>query len=328
MNKYIHSICFLLPLFMACSSENQYEEHDKKEIQISASINNPVTKVNNKGDAFIKDDVFNLYNTGYEPSKTLANRYAQYKYTENKQPETNGNKCSAINKGLTWENILRDGNRYFFTATSEPEISAVYTDQSRLEDINKCDFLVARKVHKVATERWKPVHLKFHHVLCKVNISVEVPIGNLDFAQNALTKAVLINRQTTFKVDYSPTYTDEDKAITTSGTGSADQEITLYKVSANVANNKQTYVYQAIIPSQSTLEGTGFAQFTIGGKTYTYKSTSSNNQMLALKQGWITQIKLRIEPSSNIPIELGTIKLLPWNEASADLGELEPEQQP
>ncbi|MCD8135106.1 MAG: hypothetical protein LUH01_03760 [Parabacteroides gordonii] len=43
-----------------------------------------------------------------------------------------------------------------------------------------------------------------------------------------------------------------------------------------------------------------------------------------MTQGKITQIRLRIEPSSAKPIELEPVKLAPWKGTTADVGELEP----
>lgn len=246
------ALAALLPIFFACSSEDDspVQGGEPQEVQVSIS-----TRATADGDEWTwqNGDAINLYVTGYGSTS----------------PETTT---------LTYTN----GAWLTFNATLPASVEACYPETATLTsftipDNQSAGIAAADYMTTVSSQQLNGTNLSLtlEHRLCKVIVTINDYIGYTD------TPTVANERFSSY-----PTISYSDGGWT--GTGSITNNITPFKTESN-ADGKHTY--QAIVAPASSYEPfmtltvngrsrtVNCEQALVSGNAYTFTLTVSNNEL-------------------------------------------------
>lgn len=329
---YIMLSAFLLTV-SACSSEDivpkEIEENADADVQLAVSIANSDagTRAGNNESffktSFTTDDEIRFVNTQYFSVPDFTQESSKFSYDPEKSQKLNRSIFTQTDKpAMTWNSFHLTSYAFTFEAAYYPEktyFTEVPSNQSSKKGFQSADLLLAH--HRTTLDdRYKEIHLKFHHVFCMVKLIIDVPVGLGGLPTDALQGAELKNIKRGYEVDYSQTISNDGvrsvKGVVTGEKTSTD--VQMWEQSKETKNDVQTYNYYAIIPYQEEITD-DFIHFKVKvGKTVkTYRFKPADKQ-ISLSRSYITVLRLKLDEEGGLPVLLSA-EIKDWDTAWADM---------
>lgn len=330
---YILLSAFLLTV-SACGSEDivlNEEENMDAEVQLAVSIagSDDGTRAGNNETffktSFTKDDQIRFVNTQYFSVPNFTQKSSIFSYDSEKSNNSNYSIFTQTGESaMTWNSFHLTSYAFTFEAAYYPEnayFTEVPSDQSSEKNFQSADLLLAH--HRTTLDnRYKEIHLKFHHVFCMVKLIIDVPVGIGGLPTNALQGAELKNIKRGYEVDYSQTISNDGvrsaKGVPVTGDNTST-DVQMWVQSKETKNDVQTYNYYAIIPYQEQITD-DFIHFKVkvGNTVNTYRFKPADQGQISLRRSYITVLKLKLDEEGGLPVLLSA-EIKDWDTASADM---------
>lgn len=331
---YIMLSAFLLTV-SACSSEDivpkEIEENADADVQLAVSIANSDagTRAGNNESffktSFTTDDEIRFVNTQYFSVPDFTQKSSKFSYDSEKSKNSDYSIFTQTDKpAMTWNSFHLTSYAFTFEAAYYPGktyFTEVPSDQSSKEKFQSADLLLAH--HRTTLDdRYKEIHLKFHHVFCMVKLIIDVPVGIGGLPTDALQGAELKNIKRGYEVDYSQTISNDGvrsvKGVSVTGENTST-DVQMWEQSKETKNDVQTYNYYAIIPYQEEITD-DFIHFKVqvGNMVKTYRFKPADQGQISLNRSYITVLKLKLNEEDGLPVLLSA-EIKDWDTASADM---------
>ena len=327
---YIMLSAFLLTV-SACSSEDivpkEIEENADADVQLAVSIAGTRAGSNESffKTSFTEDDEIRFVNTQYFSVPNFTQKSSIFLYDSEKSNTSNYSIFTQTGESaMTWNRFHLTSYAFTFEAAYYPEnayFTEVPSDQSSEKKFQSADLLLAH--HRTTLDnRYKEIHLKFHHVFCMVKLIIDVPVGIGGLPTNALQGAELKNIKRGYEVDYSQTISNDGvrsvKGVPVTGDNTST-DVQMWVQSKETKNDVQTYNYYAIIPYQEQITD-DFIHFKVkvGNTVKTYRFKPADQGQISLRRSYITVLKLKLDEEGGLPVLLSA-EIKDWDTASADM---------
>lgn len=331
---YIMLSAFLLTV-SACSSEDivpkEIEENADADVQLAVSIANSDagTRAGNNETffktSFTTADEIRFVNTQYFSVPDFTQESSKFSYDPEKSEKLNKSIFTQTDESaMTWNSFHLTSYAFTFEAAYYPGktyFTEVPSDQSSKEKFQSADLLLAH--HRTTLDdRYKEIHLKFHHVFCMVKLIIDVPVGIGGLPTDALQGAELKNIKRGYEVDYSQTISNDGvrsvKGVSVTGENTST-DVQMWEQSKETKNDVQTYNYYAIIPYQEEITD-DFIHFKVqvGNTVKTYRFKPADQGQISLNRSYITVLKLKLNEEDGLPVLLSA-EIKDWDTASADM---------
>lgn len=330
---YILLSAFLLTV-SACGSEDivlNEEENMDAEVQLAVSIagSDDGTRAGNNETffktSFTTTDEIRFVNTQYFSVPNFTQESSIFSYDSEKSKNSDYSIFTQTDKpAMTWNSFHLTSYAFTFEAAYYPEnayFTEVPSDQSSEKKFQSADLLLAH--HRTTLDdRYKEIHLKFHHVFCMVKLIIDVPVGIGGLPTDALQGAELKNIKRGYEVDYSQTISNDGvrsvKGVSVTGENTST-DVQMWEQSKETKNDVQTYNYYAIIPYQEEITD-DFIHFKVqvGNTVKTYRFKPADQGQISLSRSYITVLKLKLNEENGLPVLLSA-EIKDWDTASADM---------